>query len=581
MRNIYSYFVILLLLSSCGGGGSSTPPVPTVSLSSSASEVEVGNTVTLTWSSTNATSCNASGSWTGTKGISGSEQITIGIAGPNNFSLSCSGESITSGSASTSIEGYRVFNGKVVDGYIRGATVFIDTNNNFTEDSDEPSVVSDNSGGFELRYANGTLLSLGGFDLDSANLLENLMLSHQLSGYTETKVITPVTSLLIGMEDSSQLKAALGIDNSIDISIVDPVANKGDGGVYDYLYEKGNQLVVLALALQNITNDINASMDTTQDYFAAIAAEVEEAYTLTQARIDIESEAFISEVLENVMTAKTLSISNEIKTNISSALASVMPVIEVKSSDLLTQSTLNFATSTLQTDIVSIAKGEADEKLSQYQNTVLNLIASDQNIELGGLAPGISAIADSMSLDEDNSASINLLANDSYLGSASISISIGSASNGSISVSGGTATYTPNSNFNGTETISYTITQGSQTSTANLSITVNPVQDIPVISSAASVSLNEGDTVVISVNASDADSESLSYTISGTDASMMTISSSGQISLNSAADYEEKTGYSVTVSVSDGTDSVAQTITVTVIDRCEFDSGIFGTCTFN
>ena len=66
-----------------------------------------------------------------------------------------------------------------------------------------------------------------------------------------------------------------------------------------------------------------------------------------------------------------------------------MPVIEVKSSDLLTQSTLNFATSTLQTDIVSIAKGEADEKLSQYQNTVLNLIASDQNIELGGLAPGI------------------------------------------------------------------------------------------------------------------------------------------------------------------------------------------------
>ena len=156
MRNIYSYFVILILLSSCGGGGSSTPPVPTVSLSSSASEVEVGNTVTLTWSSTNATSCNASGSWTGTKGISGSEQITIGIAGPNNFSLSCSGESITSGSASTSIEGYRVFNGKVVDGYIRGATVFIDTNNNFSEDGNEPSVVSDNSGGFELRYSNGT-----------------------------------------------------------------------------------------------------------------------------------------------------------------------------------------------------------------------------------------------------------------------------------------------------------------------------------------------------------------------------------------------------------------------------------------
>ena len=61
----------------------------------------------------------------------------------------------------------------------------------------------------------------------------------------------------------------------------------------------------------------------------------------------------------------------------------------------------------------------------------------------------------------------------------------------------------------------------------------------------------------------------------------MTISSSGQISLNSAADYEVKTGYSFTVSVSDGTDSVSQTITVTVIDSCKFDRGIFGICTFN
>ncbi len=44
------------------------------------------------------------------------------------------------------------------------------------------------------------------------------------------------------MEDASLVNAALGIDASIDVFTFDPVANKGDGGINDYLYEKGNQV---------------------------------------------------------------------------------------------------------------------------------------------------------------------------------------------------------------------------------------------------------------------------------------------------------------------------------------------------
>ena len=117
----------------------------------------------------------------------------------------------------------------------------------------------------------------------------------------------------------------------------------------------------------------------------------------------------------------------------------------------------------MQTDIVNIANGKADERLAQYQNTVLNLIANDQDVELGGLAPSITATADSITLTQDDSISINLLANDSYLGSASIEITVNNPSSGNVSVSNGILTYTPNSNFSGTEIISYTITQGSQT----------------------------------------------------------------------------------------------------------------------
>jgi WD40-like Beta Propeller Repeat len=87
-------FLATLLLAACGGGGggaaSSAAPAPTVTLTSSASSIVSGSSVTLTWSSANATSCTASGGWAGTKATSGSE-----LVGPLNanasYGLRCSG----------------------------------------------------------------------------------------------------------------------------------------------------------------------------------------------------------------------------------------------------------------------------------------------------------------------------------------------------------------------------------------------------------------------------------------------------------------------------------------------------------
>ena len=87
-------FLVTLLLAACGGGGgdtdSSAAPAPTVTLTSSASSIAPGSSATLTWSSTDATSCTASDGWAGTKATSGSEPV-----GPLNanasYSLSCSG----------------------------------------------------------------------------------------------------------------------------------------------------------------------------------------------------------------------------------------------------------------------------------------------------------------------------------------------------------------------------------------------------------------------------------------------------------------------------------------------------------
>jgi hypothetical protein len=66
------------------------PPAPTVTLTSSASSVTSGQSATLTWSSTNATGCTASGAWNGTLAITGS-QSTGALTQSGSFTLTCAG----------------------------------------------------------------------------------------------------------------------------------------------------------------------------------------------------------------------------------------------------------------------------------------------------------------------------------------------------------------------------------------------------------------------------------------------------------------------------------------------------------
>jgi hypothetical protein len=84
--------VVACALAGCGGGsGASTPaaPAPTAALTSSGANVPTNGSVTLSWSSTNATSCTASGSWVGALGPSGSKPVVV--AQNSTYSLSCQG----------------------------------------------------------------------------------------------------------------------------------------------------------------------------------------------------------------------------------------------------------------------------------------------------------------------------------------------------------------------------------------------------------------------------------------------------------------------------------------------------------
>ena len=79
-------------------GGAASPP-PTISISAAPTTITVGQSSTLTWSSTNATSCTASGAWSGAQTTSGSVGETPTATGTSTYTLTCNG---TGGSANAS-----------------------------------------------------------------------------------------------------------------------------------------------------------------------------------------------------------------------------------------------------------------------------------------------------------------------------------------------------------------------------------------------------------------------------------------------------------------------------------------------
>lgn len=561
-----STFIIVSCGGGGGGGGSPTPALlfPSITFSTSSSSVLIDGTTTLTWSSSNSTSCSAS--WTSQTSTSGTETITISNAGNNTFSISCIGEGGSSNKSLT-VEGYRNTTGVIVDGYVTGANVFIDEDQNWTLDASESSTTSDNEGKFTIKYSNGYLVSLGGIDLDSQTALDNLLLTHKLTGHTDFKVVTPLTSVAAFMNDASNTNAALGIDSEINIATFDPVANKGDGGVNDFLYEKGNQLTVLAYALQNITNDLKTTTDSTQDYFKAISEEIEAEFTETSSKVDIETEAFIIKALDNIIAAKALTISDEAMTNTSKALSGVMPVIEVKSRNDLTTSVVRFAISTLQTDIKNIANGSASaETIASYKSDVLNYIAKDQDIDSNEITPDINAIADSVSTNEDTNISINVLANDSFISSSPYVLSALNGSHGLVEVSDNNIIYSPDSDFNGSDSFSYTITQGSKTSSGAVSVTVIATNDVPSINAASVYKVDENQTSVATIAITDVDGDELSLTMSGADADSFNLSSGNVLTFKTAPDFETKDSYSIKLTLTDGVETVEKTITINITD---------------
>lgn len=122
------------------------------------------------------------------------------------------------------------------------------------------------------------------------------------------------------------------------------------------------------------------------------------------------------------------------------------------------------------------------------------------------------AYNDFATADEDSSVIVYVLQNDEDIDSTVTIKSFGNPSNGTVEKSGNGLKYTPDENFNGKDTFTYTITDGQYESTAQVSVTVNSVNDAPVLKNDTASTYYEV-SVEIDVLANDSDIETDELTI--------------------------------------------------------------------
>ncbi|MFP4597744.1 MAG: Ig-like domain-containing protein [Persicimonas sp.] len=178
------------------------------------------------------------------------------------------------------------------------------------------------------------------------------------------------------------------------------------------------------------------------------------------------------------------------------------------------------------------------------------------------------AVDDSATTDEDTAVSIDLLDNDTDVDGDSLSIdSVGTPSNGAVvDNNDGTVDYTPATDFNGTDTFSYTVTDGDLTDTAEVTVTVEPVNDAPVADAGADQTVAVDDTVQLDGSASfDVDGDDLTYSWSWVDptnsSQQPALSDSSVVSPTFVAD--EELNYELQLEVTDP-DGLSSTDTVTI-----------------
>jgi VCBS repeat-containing protein len=194
------------------------------------------------------------------------------------------------------------------------------------------------------------------------------------------------------------------------------------------------------------------------------------------------------------------------------------------------------------------------------------------------------AADDAYATAEDTALVVTLpgvLANDTDVDGDALSVSsFGQGAHGTVSVNPeGSFTYTPDLDFHGTDTFEYTVSDGEETDTALVTISVTPVNDAPVAVDDA-YATDEGVALTIAApgvlaNDTDVDLEMLTAAVlTGPANGTLTLNPDGSFTYTPNAGFSDEDSFEYTVSDGNGGSDVGR-VTITVNDAGDNDAPDF------
>ena len=188
-------------------------------------------------------------------------------------------------------------------------------------------------------------------------------------------------------------------------------------------------------------------------------------------------------------------------------------------------------------------------------------------LEGGGARP--NAVNDSLTVEEDGSATLDPLANDTDPeGSALALTAIGTPANGTAVINAdGTISYTPDPDFFGSDSFSYTVQNANGSmDRGTVNVTVNPVNDDAPVANDDSARVIQGNEIIINVLGNDFDPDGSALSVVGhsdTASGTLTDLGGGRFSYQADANATDIESFTYTIQDASGATATA-TVTIQV-----------------
>jgi DNA/RNA endonuclease G (NUC1) len=191
------------------------------------------------------------------------------------------------------------------------------------------------------------------------------------------------------------------------------------------------------------------------------------------------------------------------------------------------------------------------------------------NVTVASVNDDPDAVNDAATIAEDSGANtINVLGNDTDVDADTLSVSaFTQGTHGSVTNNSSSVSYTPAANFFGTDTFTYTVSDGhGSTDNATVTVTVTNIQDAPdAVNDATTINEDSGaNTISVLSNDTDVDADALSVSAVTQGAHGSVTNNSSSVGYTPNANYFGTDTFTYTVSDGNGgTDTATVTVTVT------------------